>query len=449
MLGNYYKGFYFEYVIDYQGKTMPEIRERWSSELGLIAGAIGSAVGLGNIWLFPMLVGQNGGAAFLLPYFLFTFTFVWTGLVIEFNTGRIAQQGPAGAYEELGLPYGKYIGLIPGFRPLVVFAFYSSIAGWTLRYIMAPASDTFWSDPASFFGTVNSSWQSPLFAVLTIFIVGAIVYFGVRKGIEPATKAMVTILFALIILLAIQSVLLPNSLEGLRFYLIPDFSKLTANVILTAMAQAFFTASLAGAPMIVYGSYLSEQADSVMSAITTTFGNATVAILAGFAIFPAALAVGVQPESSGAGLLFISIPQIAQQIPGSTLIVIGFFVAAALAAISSAISMIEVSIDALKYHLDWSRQKITPVLVVIVAIIAIPTAMFGWLFDSMVKIVLYTGPLAALLAPIGLFWAYDPERALERINEGPGVDLGRWFLYWGKYVYPVGILAAYAWDIFG
>lgn len=428
---------------------MSETRERWSSELGLIAGAIGSAVGLGNIWLFPALVGQNGGAAFLIPYFFFTFTFVWTGLIIEFNTGRIAQQGPAGAYEELGLPFGKYIGLIPGLRPLVVLAFYSSIAGWTLRYIAAPTSNTFWQDPATFFGTVNSGWQSAAFAVLAILIIGSIVYFGVRRGIEPATKFMIGLLFVLLILLGVRSVLLPGSLEGLRFYLIPDFGQLTPSVFLSAMAQAFFTASLAGAPMIVYGSYLSRRADTVLSAITTTFGNSTIAILAGFAIFPAALAVGVQPEQSGAGLLFISIPQIAQQLPGSTLIVSGFFIAAALAAISTGLSILEVPVDTLKYHSGLSRKQIVPFLVVFAAIIAIPTAMSSQLFDLLTQIVLYTGPLSALLAPIGLFWAYDAQEALERINEGPGIDLGGWFLYWGKYVYPIGILAAYAWDVLG
>ncbi|WP_435349098.1 sodium-dependent transporter [Haloarchaeobius sp. HRN-SO-5] len=428
---------------------MTETRERWSSELGLIAGAIGSAVGLGNIWLFPMLVGQNGGAAFLIPYFFFTFTFVWTGLVIEFNTGRIAQQGPAGAYEELGMPFGKYIGLIPGFRPLVVFAFYSSIAGWTLRYIGAPASDTFWQEPSAFFGTVNSGLNSAIFAVITVLLVGSIVYFGVKEGIEPATKGMIGLLFVLVVLLGIRSVLLPGSMEGLRFYLIPDFDKLTASVFLNAMAQAFFTASLAGAPMIVYGSYLSEKADTVTAAITTTFGNATIAILAGFAIFPAALAVGVEPESTGAGLLFISIPQIAQQIPGSTLVVVGFFVAAALAAISTGISILEVPVDTLRYHFGLSRKTVTPVLVGFIAIVAIPTAMSSELFDTLTTVVLYSGPLAALLAPLGLFWAYDAQNALEQINAGPGIDLGGWFVYWGKYVYPAGILFAYLWDIFG
>ncbi|WP_135536093.1 MULTISPECIES: sodium-dependent transporter [Halostella] len=428
---------------------MSNVRERWSSELGLVAGAIGSAVGLGNIWLFPMLVGQNGGAAFLIPYFIFTFSFVWTGLVIEFNTGRIAQQGPAGAYEELGMPFGKYIGLIPGFRPLVVLIFYASIAGWTLRYIGAPANEQFWAEPGAFFGTVNSGLQSAVFAVLALAIIGSIVYFGIEKGIEPATKLMIGLLFILLVLLGIRSVLLPGSLEGLRFYLVPDFSKLTTRVVLNAMAQAFFTASLAGAPMIVYGSYLSEKADTVSAAITTTFGNATIALLSGFAIFPAALAVGVEPNASGPGLLFISLPAIAQQLPGSTLIVTGFFLAAALAAISTGLSILEVPVDSLKYHFGLPRKVVTPILVLIVAVVAIPTAMSSELFDTLTTIVLYTGPLAALLAPLGLFWAYDGRQALEQINEGPGTELGDWFFYWGKYIYPAGILAAYAWDVLG
>lgn len=428
---------------------MTETRDRWSSELGLIAGAIGSAVGLGNLWLFPMLVAQNGGAAFLIPYFFFTITLVWTGLVIEFNTGRIAQQGPAGAYKELGMPFGKIVGLIPGLRPLVVFAFYSSIAGWTLRYIAAPASNGFWQSPGQFFGSVNSGANSAIFAVIATLIIGTIVYFGVRKGIEPATKVMLGLLFALIILLAVRAVLLDGSMEGLRYYLIPDFDKLTPTVVLNAMAQAFFTASLAGAPLVVYGSYLSDKADTVTAAITTTFGNATIAILAGFAIFPAALAVGVEPATTGPGLMFISIPQVAQQMPGSSIVVSGFFLAAALAAISTGISIMEVPVDTLRYHTGMSRKKITPLLVGFIILIAVPTAMSSELFNLLTTVVLYSGPLAALLAPIGLFWAYDGKKTLEQINKGPGINLGGWFLYWGKYVYPAGILFAYLWDIFG
>lgn len=425
-------------------------RESWSSEMGLIFAALGSAVGLGNIWMFPMLVGENGGAAFLIPYIITIAILAWVGLTIEFNVGKIAQAGPSMAYERLGVPFGKYLGAIAVLRVFFVLAWYSSVVGWTIRYLFAPASSLFWSDPQSYFSAVRSSWQSPLFAVITIVITGLIVMYGIRKGIEPAVKAMMIALFAIIILLAIRAVTLPNSLEGLKFYLLPDFSKLTPRVVLNAMSQAFFSCSLAGAAMVVYGSYLRKGSDTVASSIATAFGDTTVAILAGFVIFPATLAFGISP-SAGPGLLFITLPRVLQHLVGGGIFAFLFFLMAMFAGITSTVSIIEVITEAVLQYTDYkpNRKKIVAAAVLLVSALAVPIAMYPKIWNYARYFVLYSGPIVAILPPIALFWVYGADKALEQINQDSIKKLGRWFIYWGKYVYPIGILAAYLFNIIG
>ncbi|USS40080.1 sodium-dependent transporter [Thermococcus aggregans] len=423
-------------------------RESWSWELGLIFAALGSAVGLGNIWMFPMLVGENGGAAFLIPYILTIALLAWVGLTIEFNTGRIAQAGPSKAYERLGVPGGKYLGALAVLRVSLVLAWYSSVVGWTIRYIIAPFSSGFWEDPQTYFSTVSSAGQSALFAVIAIVATGLIVMGGVRKGIEPIVKGMMITLFALLIVVVLRAVTLPNALKGLEYYLIPDISKLSPRVVLNAMAQAFFSCSLAGAAMVVYGSYLKKDSDSVVSAITTAFGDTTVAILAGFAVFPLVLAFGISP-SAGAGLLFVSLPHAFAEMPGGTLIALIFFIAAAFAGITSTVSMLEVSTEALLQYTKLDRKKVSVILMVLLSLLAVPIAFYPVIWNYARYIVLYTGPIVAILPPIALFWVRNPEETLEDINRGAIKKLGRWFIYWGKYIYPVGILAAYLLNIVG
>jgi len=424
------------------------VRESWSWEIGLIFAALGSAVGLGNIWLFPMLVGEHGGAAFLVPYLLTIYALCWVGLTTEFNVGRIAQAGPSRAYERLGLPLGKYLGAIAVFRVTLVFAWYSSVVGWTLRYIFAPLDAAFWKDPAAFFSSVASGWQSALFAVITIVLTGLIVMFGIRKGIEPVVKYMMIALFGILIILVLRAVTLPGAIEGLRFYLIPDFSKLTPRVVLTAMAQAFFSCSLAGAPMVVYGSYLRKTDDTPVSAITTAFGDTTVAILAGFAIFPIALTFDISPKA-GAGLLFVSLPHAFKQMIGGFFFATLFFILAFFAGLTSTVSMLEVSTEALLQYTNMSRKQAVALLVTIISLLAIPIALYGVIWNYARYFVLYSGPLVAILPPIALYWVYGAERALAEINNGAAIKLGKWFIYWGKYVYPAGILAAYLYNILG
>jgi len=272
--------------------------------------------------------------------------------------------------------------------------------------------------------------------------------YGIRKGIEPAVKWMMIALFGILIILVIRAVTLPGAIEGLKFYLMPDLSKLTPRVALNAMTQAFFSCSLAGAAMVVYGSYIGRNEDTVVSGITTAFGDTTVAILAGFAIFPIALAFGVSPKA-GAGLLFISLPHALKQMVGGPFFAVLFFVLAFFAGLTSTVSMLEVSTEALLQYTKLDRKKAVAILTTALILVAVPIAFYKVIWNYARYFVLYSGPIVAILPPIALFWVYGADKALEEINRGAFIKLGKWFVYWGKYIYPIGILAAYIYNIVG
>ncbi len=354
-------------------------RGSWGSQLGFILAAAGSAIGLGNIWRFPYMTGQNGGAAFLIVYLVLVFTIGISAMLAEIVIGRAAQRNPVGAFAVLkgGLwPLVGFMGIAAGF---IILSFYSVVAGWTIAYIFKSFTGLATiSDPkvlGEMFGKFISDPVQPLiyhaiFMILTV----AIVIGGVSGGIEKWCKVLMPALFLILLVLIARAVTLPGAGKGLAFYLKPDFSKLNAKVIHDALSQAFFSLSLGMGAMITYGSYLSKNTNLPHAALSVTFLDTLVAFLAGLVIMPAVFAFGFNP-AAGPGLTFITLPAVFSKMPGGMFWAALFFVLLLIAALTSSISLLEVVVAYFVDEKGMSRKTAAIVFGTIIFLLGIPSSL--------------------------------------------------------------------------
>ena len=342
-------------------------RGNFGSKLGVVLASAGSAVGLGNIWRFPFETGNHGGAAFILIYLACVLVLGIPIMMAEFYIGRRSRSNAAGAYHKLapGTPW-RWVGRMGVLAGFLILSYYSVVAGWTLEYVIEAASNGFaGKNAAQFIDSFNSFTGQPLRPVLwlVIFLIAThlIIVRGVEKGIERSAKVMMPVLFILLIVLAICAVSLPGAGAGIEFLLKPDFSKVDGSVLLGAMGQAFFSLSLGLGCLCTYASYFRNDTSLPRTAFNVAAIDTLVAILAGFIIFPAAFAVGIQPDA-GPSLLFITLPNVFQQAFGGTPLLaiflsLMFYVLLAVAALTSTISMHEVVTSYLHEEFHMSRRK--------------------------------------------------------------------------------------------
>ena len=354
------------------------MREHWGSRVGFIFAAAGSAVGLGNIWKFPHMAGQNGGAAFTLIY-LICILLVGVPIVIaEFAIGRKTQLSPVGAFKKLAPDsWWKNVGYLGVASAFVILSFYSVVGGWTLRYTFVAISGGFEAmagDPVlakELFGDFVSSTWNPLFwHLIFIGLCIWIIVNGVKYGIERWSKIMMPAIIIILIMLVIRGLTLKNGMLGLEFLFKPKFSDLTANSVVLALGHSFFTLSLGMGTMITYGSYLKKDQNLLSSAFWVIFLDTAIAMLAGIAIFTTVFALGADP-AGGAGLIFHVLPSIFSQLPGGIIWGTLFFFLLFLAALTSAISILEV---VTAYFIDqkgWSRARATVTFGGIIAVVGI------------------------------------------------------------------------------
>lgn len=348
-------------------------RDNWGSKFGFIMAAAGSAVGLGNIWRFPYLTGENGGGAFVFVYILCVLLVGAPLLFNEIGLGRFTRKNPVGAFQDTGgsklwVFGGGILSLCVSF---FVLTYYGVIAGWTIGYMFTSLFgipmdfDTFRASPAMVLPLFG------LFMALSAFIVLG----GVSKGIERAAKIMMPVLFLLLIVVIIRSVTLPGAMEGIKYYLVPDFSKIDGGTVLRALGQAFFSMSIGWGMMITYGSYLSKESNIVSSGLWVGVMDTGVALLGGLMIFPAVFAFGKEPNQ-GFTLAFQILPEIFNSLPaGGNIIGAFFFLLLCLAALTSSIAMIEVPAAYLIDNKGWNRKKAAWVVGVAAAVIGIPSAL--------------------------------------------------------------------------
>lgn len=354
-------------------------RGTFGSKLAIVLATAGSAVGLGNIWRFPFMTGQNGGAAFILVYFACVLLLGIPGMVNEFLVGRHAQTNAARAYGQIGGRGWRTIGYLGILTSTIILGFYAVVAGWCLQYLYASIAGQLDGDPAyvvSYFQTFSSDPLKPcLWGVGFVLITHVVVAQGVEKGIERASKLLMPLLLILLLILVVASCMLPGAGKGIEFLLKPDFSKVSSGVFLEALGQAFFSLSLGTACLCTYASYFKRDTNLLRSATQIALLDSTIAILAGLMIFPAAFSVGVQPDS-GPSLIFITLPNVFRE-AFSAMPVVGyvisilFYALLVFAALTSTISMHEIGTAFFHEELRLPRQRAAWILTVVCSVIAV------------------------------------------------------------------------------
>lgn len=415
-------------------------RDSFKSGMGFILACIGSAVGMGNIWMFPYRVGQYGGAAFLIPYFIFVAIIGFSGVVGEMSFGRAMKTGPLGAFrkasEKRGKKWGEVIGLIPVLGSLGIGIGYSVVVGWILRFLVGSISGSAMSnDTGAYFSAIAGNFGSIGWHMLGLAIVFLFMIFGIANGIEKVNKFMMPAFFCLFLILAVRVCLLPGTQEGFRYLFYPDWSLMAQpKTWVFALGQAFFSLSLAGSGTIVYGSYLKDTEDVIKCARNVAIFDTIASMLAGFVIIPAVFAFGLDP-AAGPPLMFITMPKVFQMMPLGQLFAILFFIAVLFAAITSLMNLFETPIEALQEKFRLSRK-------LSVCIVALISATVGIMIESgdnvgkwMDVVSIYIIPLGALLAGIMFFWVCGDKFAKEQAQMGRQKMLGKWFHPMTKYVF--------------
>lgn len=430
--------------------TSPGARETFGSRFGSLMALIGVAVGLANVWRFPYMAGTYGGAAFVALYLLFGVLFGIPAVMAEWTLGRLTRRGPAGAFVGVAMPGGRFIGLLLFFTVFMAESYYTLVVGQVLFYaVEALASGTAGADPAAFFESHFGGitiWNLS-FAAFTFLAIGVVIYLGVRRGIESVSRIAMPLVFAALVLVIVRSVTLPGAAEGIRFFLLPDLSRIDAQTVLAALGQVFFSLSLGGTFFLLYGSYLRDDEDIPRTAVATAIGDLAAAMLGGLAILPAVFAMGVEPEA-GPSLLFITLPGVFAAMPGGTIAGFLFFGALFLAAFLSAIAAMEVLVDALGQYFGWSRGKALGVLVVADFIVALPSMVSP---DFLMWNDLIWGstmqPVGSALTLVALGWFATKGRALAEVNRGSSIGVGSLWIFWIRWVIPAAIVVilVYGW----
>ena len=339
-------------------------RDGFGSQVGIIAAAAGSAVGLGNIYRFPCELGNNGGGAFLLVYLLIVLCLGVPVMLSELIIGRRTQKNPIGAFKMLkpksAWPVVGYMGVFCAF---IIMAFYCTIAGWTLEYIVKAVGNQFQGKDlatieSEFAAFHNMGWRNVLWESIFIFLTAFVVFKGVADGIEKYSKVLMPMLLLILVILAVRSLTLPGARQGLSFLFRPDFSKITGEVLISALGQVFFSLSMGMGVLITYGSYIKKDDNLTTTALSVTLSDTLVAVLAGIVIFPAAFSFGVKP-TEGMGLVFSTLPMIFNQMAGGYFFCIIFFVLLAVAALTSTISLLEVIVAYFVEELHITRRWAT------------------------------------------------------------------------------------------
>ena len=357
-------------------------RGAWGSRLGFILAAAGSAVGLGNIWGFPTQVGRGGGAAFVVLYLVCVFLICAPIMIAEIAVGRRAQKDPVTAFKVLRPGSLWWLtGLLGVLAGVGILSFYSVIAGWTIAYIWFTGTGAVTGNQQAigeFFGAfVSNAPLSMGLTLLVLIVTASIILGGVRSGIERATKVLMPALLVLLLMLAVRAITLPGADAGLAYYLKPDFSRIwDISILNAALGQAFFSLSLGMGAMITYGSYLSRREHIASSAMWVVLLDTSVALLAGFIIFPSGFSIpGFDPGSGGAGLIFTVLPRLSDTLPGGQLFGAAFFILLTVAALTSTISLLEVPVAHLIDAYGWTRRNAVFAITGLTAMLAIPSAL--------------------------------------------------------------------------
>ena len=419
----------------------------FSSSIGFIIACVGSAVGLGNIWLFPYRLGEYGGAAFMIPYLFFVFLFGWVGLSAEFGIGRLAGTGTIGAYEYCFNSRGKkklgsVLSWIPLMGSLGIAIGYAVILGWVVNSLAGSITGSLMNtDPSEFFSAAAVEFGNPLWHSIVILFVCVLLMFGVTAGIEKMSKILMPLFYVLFLVLAGWVALQPGAIEGYKFLFVPDWSKLLQPYTwVMAMGQAFFSLSITGSGMIVYGAYLKKDADIPKSSLRTAIFDTLAALLSAMVIMPAVFAYGLDP-ARGPSLMFITLPTVFQKMPMGQLVAIFFFVSVLFAGVTSLINMFEAVSESWQSHFKLGRKPAVLICTAItlgVGIFMEAEARVGAWMDFITIVVV---PIGAVLGAISIYYVLGWKKIRKELETGREKPLSAAFGNVAKYVYvPLTVL---------
>ena len=436
-------------------------RDNFGSRFGALVAMAGSAVGLGNLWRFPYLVGENGGAAFIIIYIALSFAICLPIFISEFIVGRRSQENAYAAFRDLsGGSRWRWIGLLTVVIPMIVLSYYSVIGGWSVEYLLKSLTFSFTSAESQsavstmFVDFVSNPWIPLIGHTAFLAVTALIVVVGIKDGIEKFSKVMMPLLFFIVLAIAIYSITLPGAGKGVDYLFKPDFSKIDAKVCAAALGQAFFSLSLGFGTVLTYASYVDKKENILFQSTATAVSDLMFALIAGLAIMPAVFAFGIDPQS-GPGLVFETLPYVFGKMPAGGFIAILFFLALLVAALTSSISMLEVGVAYLIEEKKISRPAACVILFVLCWIVgALCSLSFGPLsnlhicgraifdfFDNLSSNVLMT--LGSLFTVLFVGWRLKKTDIYDEFTNGGSLRTNvkifgvLWFLI--RYICPVAI----------
>lgn len=435
---------------------MSEKRSSFTGKIGFVLAAAGSAVGLGNIWRFPYLAAKYGGGIFLLVYLLLAVTFGFALMCAEIALGRKTGQSAIRAFRSLDKRF-SFIGVLASIVPIIILPYYSVIGGWVCKYatvfVTGGAHAAAGND---YFDNFIATPLEPLaWFLLFIGLTAVIVLFGVEKGIEKVSKFMMPVLVVLTLFVAIYSMFMPGAMQGVLYYITPDFSKFSATTVLAAMGQLFYSMSLAMGIMITYGSYMKKDVNLESSVRQIELFDTGIAFLAGLMVIPAVFAFSGGDESAlgkGPGLMFVTLPKVFDSMTGGNIIGALFFVLVLFAALTSSISLMETVVSIVKDKFGWNRRVVCLVVLVGCILLGIPSSLgFGvWgsvkliglsildFFDFISNSVLM--PITAFVTCIFIGYVLKPKTLIDEVESSAPFKSKRLFTIIIKYIAPVCIL---------
>ena len=409
----------------------------FKSTVGFVLACVGSAVGMGNIWMFPYRLGQYGGAAFLIPYLIFIALFGLVGLSAEFALGRMAKTGTLGAYAYCWKnKFGKYIGWLPLLGSLGIAIGYSVILGWVFRSIQGVVTnELFTNSIPAFFTNMTQSFSNVPCHFLVLFITCLLLFTSATNAIEKVNKILMPAFFILFIILAIRVSLFDGAIEGYKFLFVPKWEYLfNKETWIMAMGQAFFSLSITGSGMIVYGAYLKDDVDIPKASMQTALFDTVAAMLAALAIMPAVFSFDIDPVS-GPSLMFLTLPEVFKQMPLGNFFALFFFISVAFAGITSLINMLEAVCESWQNRFHISRKKAVLLCGIITFIISVCIENGDIVGKWMDVVTIYIIPFAALLGAITIYYVLGWNALKQELDKGRKKPVGPTFKFLGKYVY--------------
>ncbi|HIW94528.1 MAG TPA: sodium-dependent transporter [Candidatus Flavonifractor merdipullorum] len=405
---------------------------KFTSSVGFVLAAVGSAVGMGNIWLFPYRVGQYGGGAFLIPYFIFVALFSYAGLSAEFALGRMTGTGTAGSFDFIfkrrGWKGGAIIGTLPLLGVLGIAIGYSVVVGWVLRYSAGAITGSVLAGNAqTYFDTLAVDFGSIPWHLAAVVLTALILILGVEGGIEKISKFMMPAFFILFLIIAVRVFFLPGSEGGYAYLLQPDWSYLlNPKTWIYAMGQAFFSLSINGAGMLIYGSYMKKDENIIKHSGYTALLDTLAALLAGFAILPAVFAFGIDP-TSGPSLMFVTLPQVFAQMPAGRIFAILFFISVFFAGITSLVNMMEACSEALSSRLKLSRTWAVWIIAAVVFGVSLFLESLPKMGAWLDAVTIYVSPFGAVLCAVFIYFLLGIQPLRAELERGRTRPLSRAF----------------------